>query len=157
SGAWVDLIPAFQADWGQLGANIVRSSGFEPELLLAVSGRFSPDTGPSTRDRVPSTEFRDVFSMVKGRHSVQMGVQIYRNRVNELQDSLTEGNPSFTGIETGDPAADFIVGVAASFTQYSTLAARLRQTLFSAFVQDDIKLSSRLTLNLGLRWDPFLM
>jgi hypothetical protein len=157
SGAYVDLIPAFQADWGQLGAKIVRSSGFQPELLLSVSGRFSPDTGPSTRDRVPSTEFKDILSLVRGRHSIQTGVQIYRNRVNELQDSLTEGNPSFTGVETGDPAADFMVGVAASFTQYSTLAARLRQTLFSAFVQDDFKISPRLTLNLGLRWDPFLM
>lgn len=157
SGAYVDLVPAFQADWGQFGANVVRSSGFQPELLLNVSGRFAPDTGPSTRDRVPSTEFRDVLSLVKGRHSIQTGIQIYRNRVNELQDSLTEGNPSFSGIETGNAAADFMTGIAASFVQYSTLAARLRQTLFSAFVQDDFRVSSRFTLNLGLRYDPFLM
>jgi hypothetical protein len=157
SGAYVDLIPAFQADWGQFGANVVRSSGFQPELILNVSGRFAPDTGPSTRDRVPSTEFKDILSWVKGRHSIQMGMQVYRNRVNELQDSLTEGYPSFTSIETGNPAADFMIGVAGSFVQYSTLAARLRQTLFSAFVQDDVKLSSRFTVNLGVRWDPFLM
>ena len=157
SGAYVDLIPAFQADWGQFGANVVRSSGFQPELLLNVSGRFAPDTGPSTRDRVPSTEFKDIVSVIRGRHSIQTGIQIYRNRVNELQDSLTEGNPAFTGVETGNPAADFMVGIAASFVQYSTLAARLRQTLFSVFAQDDFKVSSRFTLNLGIRWDPFLM
>ena len=95
-------------------------------LTLNVSGRFAPDTGPSTRDRVPSTEFKDIVSIIRGKHSIQAGVQIYRNRVNELQDSLTEGNPAFSGIETGNPAADFMVGIAASFVQYSTLAARLR-------------------------------
>jgi hypothetical protein len=157
SGAYVDLVPAFQADWGQFGANVVRSSGFMPELILNVSGRFAPDTGPSTRDRVPSTEFRDVVSIIRGRHSIQAGLQIYRNRVNELQDSLTEGYPSFTGIETGNAAADFMTGISASFVQYSTLAARLRQTLYSAFVQDDFKISNRLTLNLGLRYDPYTM
>lgn len=154
-GANTGVTPGFDADWRQFGANINDSHGFHPELMLSVSGYFSPDVGPPTRDHDPTTEWEDLLSLIHGRHSIQTGVTIYRNRVNQLQDSITEGWPQWTGLLTGNAFAGFLTGWTDTFIQYSTLAARLRQTLPSVFVEDDVKVSKRLTVNLGLRWDPY--
>ena len=88
---------------------------------------------------------------------VQLGFQIIRNRVNQIQDHQSGGNVSYSGLTSGLPAADFFLGQFESYTQYSGFSARLRQTLPSLFIQDDIKVSRRLTLNLGVRWDPWEM
>jgi len=43
---------------------------------------------------------------------------------------------------------------ASSYEQIEALTSRLHQTLPSAYVQDDIKLTRRVSVNVGLRWDP---
>jgi hypothetical protein len=154
-GANTGLTPAFDLDWHGFGANINDSHGIAPELLLAVSGYFSPDSGPATTDHDPTVEFNDVFSTVRGRHSIQAGFTLYHNRVSQVQDSLTDGYPQFSGQFTGDGFADFLLGTAGTFVQYSFLSSRLKQVLLSAFVQDDFRITPRLTLNLGIRWDPY--
>jgi hypothetical protein len=63
-GANTGVVPGFDADWRQFGANINDSHGFNPELVLSVSGYFAPDTGPSTRDHDPTTEWEDVLSII---------------------------------------------------------------------------------------------
>jgi hypothetical protein len=156
-GGYIDYKVAFPWDWGQAGANVIPSSGSgTADFGAVVSGKINWQTGPPTRDRMPTTEFKDVLSIIRGRHSVQTGIQIYRNRQNQIQDHQTGGVASWNGYLTGIPAADFILGEMNSYVQYSGFSSRLRQTLFSAFVQDDIKMSPRFTLNLGLRWDPYL-
>jgi hypothetical protein len=97
------------------------------------------------------------LSIIRGKHSVQLGFQLLRNRVNQIQDHQSGGNVSYAGLVTGVPAADFFLGAFESYTQYSGFSARLRQTLPSLFVQDDIKLTRTFTLNMGLRWDPWEM
>ncbi len=154
-GTNTGLTPAFDADWHGLGANINDSHAIAPELILSVSGYFAPDTGPATKDKDPTTQFLDTLSTVRGRHSIQTGFTFYHNRASQEQDSLTDGYPQFSGQFTNDGFADFLLGDAGTFVQYSFLSSRLKQNLPSAFVQDDFRLSSRLTLNLGLRWDPY--
>ena len=64
------------------------------------------------------------------------------------------GNFTFTGIITGNAAADFLLGKAQSLTVASPVLeqAGMETTIYS-WVQDDWKLSRRLTFNLGLRYE----
>jgi hypothetical protein len=136
-------------------ANQNTGFGLSAQSILNISGLVQADTGFPTRDIMPTTHISDTLSWVAGKHTLQFGFELYRNRVNELQNWLTGGNMQFTGNVTGNPQADFLLGRFDSYRQVTGLSARLRQTLPAVFVQDDIRLTRNLTLNLGLRWEPY--
>jgi Carboxypeptidase regulatory-like domain len=129
------------------------SYGLTPDSSLSVGGDFGAYPGAPTRDIMPTYDINDNVTWIKGRHTIDAGIQIYHNRINELQNFFTGGSMTFSGQFSGIGASDFLLGDFSNYTQISGLSSRLRQTLPSAYVQDDIKLSPRLTLNAGLRWD----
>jgi len=136
-------------------ANINTGYGLTPQSTLNMSGYVSADTGAPTRDIMPTHHITDTLSWIKGRHSLAFGFEFYRNRVNELQNWQSDGNMVFNGSVTGDAAADMLLGKFYTYHQVTGLTSRLRQNLPSFFAQDDFKLSRRLTLSLGLRWEPY--
>jgi hypothetical protein len=89
----------------------------------------------------------------KGQHNLKFGVQAYWLQTNFLSSQQSSGIFSFNGQYTKNALADFLLGAAyqSSLSNYSYLALRSAWTDF--FVQDDWKVSSRLTLNLGLRYE----
>lgn len=87
---------------------------------------------------------------------MKFGAQISRYQIFQSFEFDSAGSMSFTGQFTGNAAADLMIGEMASFQQASPGHNNLRQTLWSFFAQDDWKVTPHLTLNLGLRWEPFL-
>ena len=136
-------------------ANINTGFGLTGQSVLGISGFVSADTGAPTRDIMPTTHINETLSWIHGAHSLSFGFELYRNRVNELQNWQSGGNIQFTGSASGNAAADFLLGKFDSYRQVTGLTSRLRQTLPSLFVQDDWRVSRRITLNLGLRWEPY--
>jgi hypothetical protein len=146
----------------QLGLNSINPGdtisgfGLTGQSHMTVTGFWSDLDAVPVRDIMPNTEIGDMMSWVHGPHTFKFGTQIYKNRTNQIANFLTNGNLSFTGYATGNAGADFLIGTAAVFQQEEPTITRLRQTLPSFYFQDDFRVSRRLTLNLGLRWDPFL-
>ena len=136
--------------------NSVREYGLSPHARITVNGFFQANPAIPTRDIVPTTHLNSITSWIAGKHSVQFGVELYKNRVNQIQNWHTGGGLTFNAFATGNAAADFLLGQYNQYRQISPLVTRLRQTLPSLFVQDDLRLTRTFTLNLGLRWDPFL-
>lgn len=99
---------------------------------------------------------QDDISLIRGRHVWQAGgIYIFSTR---RQDAWTapQGSFSFNGTHTGDPAADFMLGLNSSYSQNSTQTeGNYHYKQFEAYVQDDWRITPRLTLNLGLRWQYF--
>lgn len=97
----------------------------------------------------------DSLNIHKGRHALKIGgefIRIQTNRAGALGPVF--GTYDFTGQFTSQPFADFLLGYPASTTRFSprpTVAAR--QYSLGLYIQDDFKVSRRLTLNLGLRYD----
>jgi len=93
----------------------------------------------------------DDLTYVRGRHAIKMGVDVKRLDDNELSSGNSRGDYTFLDI----PA--FLLNRPSRFDAPPPSAADayrgIRETLFGAYVQDDIKVTQRFTLNLGLRYE----
>ncbi len=137
-------------------ANAISDFGLTPDSRISVSGFFSASPGVPTRDIVPTSQLTVPTTWIHGKHKVGFGVEIYKNRVNQLQNFLTGGSIVFNGFASGNPAADFLLGQYNDYRQITPLVTRLRQTIPAAYVQDDVRVHRNVTLNLGVRWEPFV-
>jgi hypothetical protein len=100
------------------------------------------------------------FTWVKGRHSLKFGYEYEHiwmavNDNNPLYGSFSyAGGYSADGSTVSDTYwADFLFGTTNNYSLANYFVAHLRQTLHSAYAQDDWKVDPKLTLNLGLRWE----
>jgi hypothetical protein len=64
------------------------------------------------------------------------------------------GNFTFNGSISGNAFADYMLGSVYQFWQGGGEYKELRESRWGGFVQDNFSVTSKLTLNLGLRWDP---
>ncbi|MBX5495285.1 MAG: TonB-dependent receptor [Bryobacteraceae bacterium] len=155
--------------WDRRKAN-VRSGGADLGLaqqfgIKGTNDRFFPKinipgltgfgTGNHERLQVPIRGDHYTVSVTKiaGAHTIKFGAE-YRRSTNDDRWSGTAGGEfSFNQTATGDPLASFLLGWAYSGSRAEALLLRTRATAFGAYVQTDWKVTQRLTLNLGLRWD----
>ena len=107
-------------------------------------------------------QITDVLSLVRGAHTIKLGGEIRWSQFNISQEAAPRGQFSFTGQFTqgavdgsGSPLADMLLGLPISARISTVIGLYNRQHVPSLFVQDDWKVTSRLTLNLGVRYDYF--
>jgi hypothetical protein len=99
-------------------------------------------------------QLRDDVSWTRGAHQLKMGFSwaLYK----KVQDAFanTEGNFVFNGQYTGDDFADYLLGYAQQYTEDGNkITGHWNNISPAAYVQDNWRVNSRLTVNLGLRWD----
>ncbi len=107
------------------------------------------------------SQLSDTLSMVRGPHTLKFGVQLRRSQFNIFQVNAPRGRLSFNGRFTRDPStgdgglslADMLLGLTNNARLSSLSDLGNRQGSYGGFVMDDWKATSRLTLNLGLRYD----
>jgi hypothetical protein len=100
------------------------------------------------------------YTWIKGKHSLKFGYEYEHiwmavNDNNPLYGSWTYGGGySATGTKVADDYwADFLFGLTSSYQLANYFVVHLRQSLDSAYAQDDWKVTPQLTLNVGLRWE----
>jgi Carboxypeptidase regulatory-like domain len=93
-------------------------------------------------------------SLRRGRHNLTFGGDFRRDRDDVSSQPNPRGTLSFTGAMTGNAFADFLLGLpATSAIAFGNTDARLRGSSYDAYITDDLRLSSGLTLNVGMRWE----
>ena len=98
-------------------------------------------------------ELNNRFSWLKGKHNIQAGGEAQRYTVVIDNQFRRAGHFTFDGSRTGHPIADFLLGYVQTFDQGTGEYKDYEVWYGSLFVQDDVKVSSTLTLNLGLRFE----
>lgn len=115
-----------------------------------------PITGP--RNTFQNTfEVSGSLSWILGRHEVKFGGGFRRDQINALQGIATNGLFVFSTFPFSDGFASFLEGQPVVFLQGGgNLGRHIWGKAFNFYGQDTVKVTSRLTLNLGLRYDlPF--
>jgi hypothetical protein len=143
--------------WTDFGAGFVRA--FPGDTVIGfdtlVSGYFEPQARYPLHHYRKSFQFSDGVSWMLGSHFLKTGADIRRDMLYLHEDFETDPQVTFNGTFSGNAAADLLLGRPSQFTQIAPNINQPRTTEIGVYVQDDWKVSRRLTLNLGLRWDPF--
>src|SRR5580698_4447497 len=104
-------------------------------------------------------------TIVHGRHVIKTGADLRLTRINYFNPSSPGGTYSFTQAFTqgpnpltssttaGDGFASLLLGTAASGSITTDSGVSMQSFYFAGYVQDDIKVTRKLTVNAGLRYE----
>jgi outer membrane receptor protein involved in Fe transport len=113
----------------------------------------SPDFLPKFQ-RTNQFEYINSLSWLRGNHAFKFGLDVMTPMKNEYMDvPATRGAVRFRNRFTGNPMADFLLGYVSDAQISNVYVVDQRHWAASFFVQDAWKVNSRLSLNLGLRYD----
>jgi TonB dependent receptor/Carboxypeptidase regulatory-like domain/TonB-dependent Receptor Plug Domain len=113
----------------------------------------SPDFLPKFQ-HTNQFEFIDTVSWLRGNHNLKMGVDIIGPMKNQYLDvPATRGALRFRNSFTGNPMGDYLLGYVADLQLSNVWVVDQRHQASMFYVQDDWKATSKLSLNLGLRYD----
>ena len=170
-------VAGIPAQYGIQGVPQSTENGGLPAIVISGLAELgSNDYLPS--DEVSQTlQVTDDFTKIYGRHSFKTGIEFQNVDFNTLQPAYSRGEFDFNGNYAGVPnqggdntgKGQFLLtpttatvpggisGVGGANDVHASNISKTydTRTYFAAYFQDDFKVSPKLTLNLGLRWDYF--
>ncbi len=129
----------------------------------------SQGPGSAIGDHNSQYNFSPSMTLIRGKHTIQFGAQVEIGYDNYFQTNIATGGFAFSGIwtgqtpgATGSPIADFVLGLSqnqGSFVNQTEGVAQVpaqtagKQAYRAFFVDDTYRITPKLTLNLGLRYE----
>jgi hypothetical protein len=154
------------ASVGMLGFAALNSSVQQmPKITFTGNDAFSTlNFGPSSTYGEASTNqvsktssVADTFTNVRGSHTLKIGIEFRHQVMPSLLQPASSGLLTFASAATTSSSysfADFLLGLPNTAQNVPPMASiTLRDSQFAAFAQDDWRVSSRLTVSLGLRYE----
>src|SRR5579871_6807768 len=140
-----------------LGINIPALSIY-PFFGVNITGGFSFGNAGQTNLKEPESNFQltNDIDMTRGNHQIAVGVNWAHIQYNYTSQRLDNGEFVFNATRTGLGYADFVAGLPNLLQQGYAALSYQRGNVIGLYGQDGWKVSRRLTVNLGVRWEPFL-
>ena len=129
---------------------------------VSIGGGFSSFGRQTTNPQFQNPALIDpsvAYTWIKGKHSLKFGYEYEHIWMGVFDNNPPYGSFSFSGSYSSSSKvadaywADFLFGTTSAYALAGAFEAHLRQSLDSAYVQDDWQVSPNLTFNLGLRWE----
>ena len=131
------------------GLQALGDNGFSPAVIISEN-----------------LQFNDNVTFIRGKHTFKFGGEWQRRRYNAFQSNVLRGTLAFGTNYTSNPAAPQGTGLGAAelllgrpssgSIRFLNGTRGFRRTELAFYAQDDFKVTSRLTLNYGLRWEDYL-
>jgi hypothetical protein len=146
-----------------LGLNVYSyTKGNGQDFYNGATGGWSGHAFPGSFYTTTPSVSEDI-DWIKGAHTLSFGGAWTRPFFDGDGPFQANGNLSFSGLITRGanaqsqlPMADFMLGLPASFSQGGSQIVSEKQHYIGVYGQDVWRLSRRITMNAGLRWEPFL-
>ena len=123
---------------------------------ISVSGFFSTGASPMGIFQRNNYTLGDDLHWVRGRHNIAFGVHIENSKADIDNLNTEPGTFTFNSNITNYAAASFLLGYMYQFAQGMGQYVNNRDQFMGFYAQDSWRISPRLTLNYGLRYEPFL-
>ncbi len=166
-----NMVNAFRLTVNRLGLHRLGAHFFGPQdvginaysairdnMVVTVTGGFNFGSGTESDATFRTTAYQigDDLSLVHGNHQMSFGANAAHWRTVQRAHRASLGNYNFNGTATGLGMGDFLTGRLTNLNQGSPTNWASQQTYIGAFAADVWKATPKLTLNYGLRWEPFL-
>ena len=166
-----NMINSFRATFNRSGVTKIETPSFDSttlginmntlvpgHIVVSATGAIysSTVTSYAAKDPVQDYQLADDISFIKGNHQFAFGGNWIRSIQNVYGPLEGDGFFSFNGQSTGLSMADFLTGYVASFTQQGIQYDDERYHYVGVYAQDNWKVTPRLNINYGLRWEPYI-
>jgi hypothetical protein len=136
----------------------IKASTYVPgSMIVVVTGGFSIAAATATRGIADNNSFQvsDDLTLVRGNHQIALGGTLAHFRVSFRTWARGGGQWNFTGQLSGLGLADMLLGRVATIDQSGLSGVDYYQWYQGVYAQDTWRASNRVTINAGLRWEPF--
>lgn len=149
--------PVWKTSVADLGVRNIQTLPEFPTFVMSVAGAFSVETTEQIVTSPKAYTFSDVLRWTRGRHQISTGFEFRHQSLYKSYKWLLDGNYRFLGDITGFGVADFYLGRISSLTQNAfPQTGEMSMPNYAAFFHDTIRITPRFTLNLGVRYEPFI-
>lgn len=150
--------------WDTFGALAgAEAAGIPTEFYIGVNGSYQNSGDGTFIQNRQTWQYTDFLSYLHGKHSISIGGDFRKEAVNRIEDYFTDPifdfNGTYTGNGTGTSVtsmADMLMGLPNYFNLQTEVRSDLRHKAMDMYVQDNYKVSRRVTIDAGFRWEPFL-
>jgi hypothetical protein len=154
----VPLATQSASAYGFTGITSSQAPAFAQLPVMAVAGLFSLGfSADGPQPRVQNTyQVVDNLSKVWGHHTFKAGFNMDRLEINNPFYNNLNGTYQFFGagsFSTGNPGADFLLGIPDTYAQGSGAIIRARGREYYSYGQDQWQVKPNLTLTMGVGWD----
>ncbi|MEJ7608758.1 MAG: hypothetical protein WKF37_21430 [Bryobacteraceae bacterium] len=150
--------------WSQALVNSLPEKNQFPSVAIEGCKRLGPSANNIWLAPTTTLALAPTLTTIHGRHAIKVGLDYRLTRYANYQSIGTGGNFTFDRAFTrsnylaqdalsGNGIASMLLGTPSSGQVDSLVRPFYQWQYYAPWVQDDIKINRRLTINLGLRWD----
>ncbi len=149
--------PTLSLGWGAFGGPATTATtGVPSDLYTTISGSINAGGDGTFVQNRQTWQYTDYLSVVRGNHTITLGGDYRRESVNRVEDYYTDPVFNFNGQYSGNSLSDLLLGLPNYYNLQTEVASRLRHNAMDVYAQDNYKVTQKVTLDAGIRWEPFL-